>query len=187
MGDNNTPAGIEEENGSSVQQSDQMQGQEVNKEMNNSKEMGDIVEVAVSSEKHTTLVSALKAADLVETLQGEGPFTVFAPVNSAFDALPDGTLDSLLKPENKDQLVGILTYHVIPTKAMSADVLQLIEDNGGVYEIETVAGGKLVLETSDGNVTVTDEQGNAATVTDVDLEASNGVIHVVDKVLLPKS
>ena len=150
-------------------------------------EMGDIVDVAVGSSAHTTLVAAVKAADLVETLQGEGPFTVFAPVDTAFEALPAGTLDSLLLPENKNQLAGILTYHVVPLKAMSTDVVQLINDNGGMYEVKTVAGGKLILKTSGGKVTVTDENGNVATVTTADLEASNGVIHVVDKVLLPHS
>jgi uncharacterized surface protein with fasciclin (FAS1) repeats len=154
---------------------------------NMAKEAQNIVAVASGSKDHTTLVAAVKAAGLVETLQGEGPFTVFAPVNPAFDALPAGTLDSLLMPENKDQLVGILTYHVVPTKAMSADVVKMITDGGGSATVNTVAGGTLTLKTSGGKVTVTDESGNVATVTAADLEASNGVIHVIDKVLLPHS
>lgn len=146
-----------------------------------------IIENAVNSKDHTTLVAAVKAAGLVETLQGDGPFTVFAPVNAAFDALPAGTVETLLKPENKDQLVGILTYHVVAAKAMSSDVVQMVADGGGTHEVTTVSGGTLILKNDGGKVTVTDENGNVATVTIADVEQSNGVIHVIDTVLLPKS
>lgn len=145
-----------------------------------------IVENAVNSKDHTTLVAAVKAAGLVETLQGAGPFTVFAPVNAAFDALPPGTVDTLLKPENKDQLVKILTCHVVAAKAMSADVMKMVKDDGGAHKVKTVGGCELTLKADGDKVTVTDENGNAATVTIADVEQSNGVIHVVDKVLLPK-
>jgi len=146
----------------------------------------DIVEVAMSSADHTTLVAAVKAADLVGALQGEGPFTVFAPTNKAFDKLPDGTLATLLKPENKATLAGILTYHVVPAKLMSGDVLKAVKAGNGSATVETLAGGKLKVTTKGGNVYLTDENGNQAMVTAVDLEASNGVIHVIDSVVLPK-
>ena len=145
-----------------------------------------IVENAVNSKDHTTLVAAVKAAGLVETLQGPGPFTVFAPVNAAFDALPAGTVDTLLKPENKDQLVKILTCHVVAAKAMSADVMKMVMDDGGMHKVKTVGGCELTLKAENGVVTVWDENGNGATVTIADVEQSNGVIHVIDKVLLPK-
>ena len=147
-----------------------------------------IVENAVNSKDHTTLVAAVKAAGLVDTLQGPGPFTVFAPVNSAFDALSAGTVDTLLKPENKDKLVKILTCHVVAAKAMSTDVAAMVKADGGQHVVDTVGGCKLTLAaTADGKgVTVTDENGNVANVTIADVVQSNGVIHVVDKVLLPK-
>jgi len=145
-----------------------------------------IVENAVNSKDHTTLVAAVKAAGLVETLQGAGPFTVFAPVNAAFDALPAGTVDTLLKPENKDQLVKILTCHVVGAKAMSADVTKMVMDDGGMHKVKTVGGCELTLKSEGSKVTVTDENGNVANVTIADVEQSNGVIHVIDKVLLPK-
>ena len=145
-----------------------------------------IVENAVNSKDHTTLVAAVKAAGLVETLQGAGPFTVLAPVNAAFDALPAGTVDTLLKPENKDQLVKILTCHVVAAKAMSADITKMVTDDGGAHTAKTVGGCELTLKAADGKVTVTDENGNVANVTIADVEQSNGVIHVIDKVLLPK-
>ena len=145
-----------------------------------------IVQNAVNSKDHTTLVAAVKAAGLVDTLQGKGPFTVFAPVNAAFDALPAGTVDTLLKPENKDQLVKILTCHVVGAKAMSADVTKMVMDDGGMHKVKTVGGCELTLKAANGKVTVTDENGNVANVTIADVEQSNGVIHVIDKVLLPK-
>lgn len=145
-----------------------------------------IVENAVNSKDHTTLVAAVKAAGLVETLQGAGPFTVFAPTNEAFAALPAGTVETLLKPENKDKLTKILTCHVIGAKAMAADVMKMAMDDGGTHKVKTVGGCELSLKADGGKVTVTDENGNVANVTIADVEQSNGVIHVIDKVLLPK-
>lgn len=145
-----------------------------------------IVENAVNSKDHTTLVAAVKAAGLVDTLQGKGPFTVFAPTNEAFAALPAGTVETLLKPENKDKLTKILTCHVVGAKAMAADVAKMVKDGGGAHKVGTVGGCELTLKADGGKVTVTDENGNAANVTIADVEQSNGVIHVIDKVLLPK-
>ncbi len=145
-----------------------------------------IVENAVNSKDHTTLVAAVKAAGLVETLQGAGPFTVLAPVNAAFDALPAGTVETLLKPENKDKLTTILTCHVIPAKAMSGDIIKMVQDDGGMHKVKTVGGCELTLKDEGGKVTITDENGTVAMVTIADVEQSNGVIHVIDKVLLPK-
>jgi uncharacterized surface protein with fasciclin (FAS1) repeats len=150
-------------------------------------ESKDIIDNAVNSADHTTLVAAVQAAGLVETLKGAGPFTVLAPVNAAFDVLPAGTVETLLKPENKDQLVKILTCHVIPAKAMAADITKMAMDDGGEHVVDTVGGCKLTLKAADGKVTVTDENGNVANVTIADVVQSNGVIHVIDKVLLPKS
>ncbi|MEO8882434.1 MAG: fasciclin domain-containing protein [Devosia sp.] len=146
-----------------------------------------IVENAVNSKDHTTLVAAVKAAGLVETLEGPGPFTVFAPTNEAFAALPAGTVDTLLKPENKAMLVKILTCHVVAAKALAADVMSMVKADGGQHVVDTVGGCKLILKTDGGKVTVTDENGNVANVTIADVVQSNGVIHVIDKVLLPKS
>ena len=145
-----------------------------------------IIENAVNSKDHTTLVAAVKAAGLVDTLEGKGPFTVLAPTNEAFAALPAGTVDNLLKPENKAMLVKILTCHVIDAKAMSADIVSMAKADGGTHVVDTVGGCKLTLKTTGGKVTVTDEQGNVADVTIADVVQSNGVIHVIDKVLLPK-
>lgn len=147
----------------------------------------DIVDNAVNSADHTTLVAAVQAAGLVDTLKGEGPFTVFAPVNAAFDKLPAGTVETLLKPENKDMLTKILTCHVVAAKAMAGDVLGMIEADGGAHVVDTVGGCKLTLTTMDGKVMVSDENGNMATVTIADVVQKNGVIHVIDTVLLPKS
>jgi uncharacterized surface protein with fasciclin (FAS1) repeats len=144
-----------------------------------------IVQNAVNSKDHTTLVAAVKAAGLVDTLQGAGPFTVFAPVNAAFEKLLAGTVDTLLKPENKDQLVKVLTYHVIAGKVSSSDLVKMIKDGGGKAELTTVEGGKITASISDGKVILADEKGGSATVTIADVFQSNGVIHVVDSVLLP--
>ncbi|MET0333052.1 MAG: fasciclin domain-containing protein [Rhizobacter sp.] len=146
----------------------------------------DIVDNAVNSKDHTTLVAAVKAAGLVETLKGPGPFTVFAPVNAAFAALPAGTVDTLLKPENKATLTKVLTYHVVAGKMDAAALGQAVRDGGGMAKLKTVAGGTLVVKASGSSATVTDESGNTAKVTIADVYQSNGVIHVVDKVLLPK-
>lgn len=148
---------------------------------------GTIVDVAVGSPDHTTLVSAVQAAGLAETLSGEGPFTVFAPVNAAFEALPAGTLDTLLQPESREQLTTILTCHVVEGSVMSDALGQLITDGGGTAEVETLGGCTLTAQAEGGNVTITDENGNAATVTAADLAASNGVVHVIDAVILPAS
>lgn len=146
-----------------------------------------IVENAVNSKDHTTLVAAVKAAGLVETLSGKGPFTVFAPVNAAFDALPAGTVDTLLKPENKDQLAKILTCHVVAADAMSDAIGKMIADDKGDHPVKTVGGCMLSAKMDGDKITLTDENGNVATVTQADVKQSNGVIHVIDKVLLPKS
>ena len=146
----------------------------------------DIIDNAVNSKDHTTLVAAVKAAGLVETLKGPGPFTVFAPTNAAFDALPAGTVDTLLKPENKAMLSGILTYHVVPGKMDAAALTKAITAGKGKAMLKTVAGGTLTASAKDGKVMVMDEKGGSATVTIADVIQSNGVIHVVDKVLLPK-
>lgn len=144
-----------------------------------------IIENAVNSADHTTLVAAVKAAGLVETLSGEGPFTVFAPTNEAFDALPEGTVASLLEPENKDQLVKILTCHVVAADAMSTAIMGMIDDDGGAHPVPTV-GGCTLMATYDGDdISIEDEQGNVANVTIADVKQSNGVIHVIDRVLLP--
>lgn len=146
----------------------------------------DIIDNAVNSKDHTTLVAAVKAAGLVETLKGPGPFTVFAPTNAAFAALPAGTVDNLLKPENKAALSGVLTYHVVAGKLDAAALTKQITDGKGSATLKTVAGGTLTAKAAGGKVTVTDEKGGTATVTIANVYQSNGVIHVVDKVLLPK-
>jgi uncharacterized surface protein with fasciclin (FAS1) repeats len=139
--------------------------------------VGTIPEVATAAGDFTTLVAAVEAADLGETLSGEGPFTVFAPTDDAFAALPEGTVESLLEPENQEQLAAILTYHVVPGEIMAADVTS--------GEVTTVNGETFTIEANDDGVTITDGQGNTANVTATDVEASNGVIHVIDAVLLP--
>ncbi|MCV0394781.1 MAG: fasciclin domain-containing protein [Rhizobiaceae bacterium] len=146
-----------------------------------------IVENAVNSKDHTTLVAAVQAAGLVETLSGEGPFTVFAPTNDAFAELPDGTVDTLLKPENKDQLTKVLTCHVVSADAMSDAIMGMIADDGGTHPVKTVGGCVLQAKMDGDSITLTDENGGVATVTIADVDQSNGVIHVIDKVLLPKA
>jgi len=145
-----------------------------------------IIQNAVNSKDHTTLVAAVKAAGLVDTLQGPGPFTVFAPTNEAFAALPKGTVETLLKPENKEKLVKILTYHVVAADAMANTIKQMIKDDGGEHTITTVSGGKLIAMMKHGKIELQDENGNVATVTIANVKQSNGVIHVIDRVLLPK-
>lgn len=145
-----------------------------------------IVGVAAGNDNFTTLVAAVKAADLVETLISEGPYTVFAPVNTAFEALPAGTVDTLLKPESKDALTGILTYHVVSGKFMAADVIKAINENDGMFSVKTVQGGMITLSLSGDKVMLKDEKGNMATVVMADVAASNGVIHAIDAVVMPK-
>jgi uncharacterized surface protein with fasciclin (FAS1) repeats len=146
----------------------------------------DIIDNAVNSKDHTTLVAAVKAADLVQTLKGPGPFTVFAPVNAAFAALPAGTVDNLLKPENKAALTKVLTYHVVSGKMDSAALSKAIDAGGGKATLTEVSGGTLVATKSGTMIMLSDESGGMAHVTIPDVVQSNGVIHVVDKVLLPK-
>ena len=146
-----------------------------------------IVENAVNSADHTTLVAAVQAAGLVETLSGEGPFTVFAPTNDAFAALPAGTVEELLKPENKDQLTKILTCHVVAADAMSDAIMGMIDADSGKHPVPTVGGCTLQATYEGDKIMLEDEMGNVATVTIADVDQSNGVIHVIDKVLLPAS
>ncbi len=145
-----------------------------------------IVENAVNSKDHTTLVAAVKAAGLVETLQSAGPFTVFAPTNNAFAMLPAGTVETLLKPENKAMLTGVLTYHVVAGKYNASDIAKLIKAGGGKAELATVAGGKLWVMMKGKKIAIKDEKGGMAYVTIKDVNQSNGVIHVIDHVVLPK-
>ncbi|MCA6435178.1 MAG: fasciclin domain-containing protein [Bacteroidota bacterium] len=146
----------------------------------------DVVDIAISSKDHTTLVAAVKAADLVTTLKGKGPFTVFAPSNSAFDKLPKGTVESLLKPESKEALVKLLTYHVVSGNLKASDVLAAIKAGKGKAIVKTVQGENLIATLENGKVILTDEKGGKAVVTATDLTASNGVVHVIDSVVMPK-
>ncbi|MGH1349939.1 MAG: fasciclin domain-containing protein [Methyloligellaceae bacterium] len=145
-----------------------------------------IIENAVNSKDHTTLVAAVKAAGLVKTLQGKGPFMVFAPTNDAFAKLPKGTVEALLKPENKAKLVKILTYHVVGANALSDAIKQMVADDGGRHPVKTVSGDTLTVSLRGDSIFLTDEQGGISKVTIADVKQSNGVIHVVDTVLLPK-
>jgi uncharacterized surface protein with fasciclin (FAS1) repeats len=146
----------------------------------------DIVDIAIGSTDHTTLVAAVVAADLVGTLKSEGPFTVFAPTNDAFAKLPAGTVETLLKPENKAQLAKILTYHVVSGNLDAAAVVAAITSGNGQVVLTTVSGGTLTASLEDGKVKLVDENGGAAFVIAADLKGSNGVIHVIDGVVLPK-
>ncbi|PIQ47379.1 MAG: fasciclin [Cytophagales bacterium CG12_big_fil_rev_8_21_14_0_65_40_12] len=148
--------------------------------------MKNIIENAVNSKDHTTLVAAVKAAGLVETLQGAGPFTVFAPTNSAFDKLPEGTVATLLKPENKQMLTAVLTYHVVAGKMDADTIVKAIKKGNGKAVLTTVSGGKLTaMMNGERNVTLTDEKGNTSNISVYDVYQSNGVIHVIDTVVLP--
>ena len=145
----------------------------------------DIIDNAVNSKDHTTLVAAVKAAGLVATLKGPGPFSVFAPTNAAFDALPAGTVDTLLKPENKGTLTTVLTYHVVPGRLDAAAIAARIKAGGGKAMLKTVQGGTLTARAAGDGVSITDAKGNVANVTTANVYQSNGVIHVVDTVLMP--
>lgn len=145
-----------------------------------------IIENAVNSKDHTTLVAAVKAAGLVETLEGKGPFTVFAPTNEAFNKLPKGTVESLLKPENIKTLQNILTYHVVAGKMNASDIAKAIKAGGGKATLKTVSGGTLTAWMKGKDLYISDESGNKAKVTIADVNQSNGVIHVINTVLLPK-
>src|SRR5215813_6940512 len=144
-----------------------------------------IIQNAVNSKDHTTLVAAVKAAGLVETLQGPGPFTVFAPTNAAFAKLPPGTVDSLLKPEMKAKLSGVLTYHVVPGRLSAKDLMEAAKKSGGTAEFKTVEGESLSVESTGNAIIIRDAKGNASKVTIQNVFQSNGVIHVIDAVLLP--
>jgi uncharacterized surface protein with fasciclin (FAS1) repeats len=145
-----------------------------------------IVQNAVNSKDHTTLVAAVKAAGLVETLEGPGPFTVFAPTNAAFAKLPAGTVDTLLKPENKPTLTKVLTYHVVPGRMTASNLMKAVKDGEGEAHLKTVAGKDLIVkQAGPGKLTITDAKGDVAMVTIADVLQSNGVIHVIDTVLLP--
>jgi len=144
-----------------------------------------IVSVAAGNNAFTTLVAAVKAADLVDTLSGQGPFTVFAPTNDAFNKLPSGTVESLLTPESKDKLTAVLTYHVVAGKFEAAAVIDAIAKHDGKFTVETVQGGKIDLSLKDGKVILTDANHGTATVIIADVAASNGVIHAIDTVVMP--
>jgi uncharacterized surface protein with fasciclin (FAS1) repeats len=147
----------------------------------------DIVDNAVNSKDHTTLVAAVKAAGLVETLKGKGPFTVFAPTNDAFENLPSGTVEMLLKPENKEKLSKILTYHVVSGRVTYSDLKDMIKKGGGKAALKTVSGGSLTaMMNGDVSITLMDEAGNTSNISTYDVVQSNGVIHVIDHVLLPR-
>ena len=145
----------------------------------------DIVDTAASVKDFSTLVAAVKAADLVDALKGEGPFTVFAPTNAAFKKLPEGTVKSLLQPENKDKLQAVLTYHVVKGNLMAADVIAALEKNKGKMRVETLSGKKITVALEDGKVKLYDNNGNVATVVKTDVETSNGTIHIIDTVVIP--
>lgn len=145
-----------------------------------------IVENAVNSKDHTTLVAAVKAAGLVETLQSAGPFTVFAPTNAAFEKLPAGTVENLVKPENKSTLTTILTYHVVPGRLSAKELMKWTKKGNGTAELTTVQGGKLWVMEKDGMLWLKDEKGGMAKITIADVNQSNGVIHVIDTVVMPK-
>ncbi len=145
----------------------------------------DVVDIAIGSEVHTTLVAAVKAAGLVETLKGDGPFTIFAPTNTAFDKLPDGAVSTLLKPENKEKLTSVLTYHVIAGHFDSHDFMNALEKGNGKFSIETVNGASLTVLHKGDSILLKDVDGNYAAITAVDLKGSNGIIHVIDTVVLP--
>lgn len=144
-----------------------------------------VVGVAASNADFSTLVAAVKAAELVETLDGEGPFTVFAPTNEAFGKLPEGTVESLVQPENKEALTSILTYHVVAGEFSAEDVINAINSSDGAFTIQTVQGGELTATLENGKVVLTDSQGNQSTVIMTDVAASNGIIHVIDTVVMP--
>jgi uncharacterized surface protein with fasciclin (FAS1) repeats len=153
---------------------------------NSSQDTPNIVGVAAGNDAFTTLVAAVQAAGLVDTLSSEGPFTVFAPTNDAFAKLPEGTVDGLLKPESKDALTGVLTYHVVAGKYEAAAVMDAISKNDGKFTVDTVQGGKIHLSVEEGKVILTDENAGKSTVVIADVAASNGVIHAIDTVVMPK-
>ena len=146
---------------------------------------GTVVEVAQGNPEFSTLVEAVTAADLAGTLNGAGPFTVFAPTNAAFDKIPEADLQALLQPEQREALQGVLTYHVVPGRIMAADIASQAETGGGEVELTTVEGGVLTLSEDNGQWVITDENGNTSTIAMADVAASNGVIHAIDTVVMP--
>jgi len=154
-------------------------------ETSNDAQKQNIVGVAAGNKSFSTLVAAVKAADLVKTLSGDGPFTVFAPTNDAFNKLPKGTVESLLEPANKKKLTSILTYHVVAGKYEASAVINAIKKNDGKFNVKTVQGGTITLSLDGGNVILTDAKGNTSTVVIPDVAASNGVIHAIDAVVMP--
>ena len=155
------------------------------KVMSYSRSHDDIVDIAISSDVHTTLVAAVKAAGLVETLQGDGPFTVFAPTNLAFEKLPTGTVETLLKPQNKSDLIGVLTYHVIPAEVSAENLIAAMNASGGKFSMKTVQGGTLTATMKGNHVILKDEKGRISKITATDLKGTNGYVHVIDEVVLP--
>jgi len=145
-----------------------------------------IVDVAVGNDDFSTLVAAVKAADLVSALQADGPYTVFAPTNAAFGKIDEGTLNSLLEPKNKETLTSILTYHVVPSKLMANDVVAALKKGKGKVEVKALNGGTLTVMSKDGKIWIKDEKGNYSEIVATDVNASNGVIHVIDTVVMPK-
>ena len=156
------------------------------KVMSYSRSHDDIVDIAISSDVHTTLVAAVKAAGLVETLQSDGPFTVFAPTNLAFEKLPAGTVETLLKPQNKGDLVNVLTYHVIPSEVSAENLIAAMKASGGEFTMKTVQGGTLTATMKGNHVILKDEKGRISKITATDLKGTNGYVHVIDEVVLPK-
>lgn len=146
----------------------------------------DIVDIAIDSDVHTTLVAAVKAAGLVNTLKSDGPFTVFAPTNLAFDRLPEGTVSSLLEPKNKSKLIDVLTYHVIPAKINASALVAAIQAGGGSFVMETVQGGQVTATMKGNHVILKDTQGRISKITATDLKGTNGFVHVIDTVVLPE-
>ena len=151
----------------------------------NEHHVANIVEAASASTDHSTLVAAVKAAGLSDTLAGSGPFTIFAPTDAAFDKLPEGTVDLLLQPENRASLTKVLTYHVIPGRVTSSELVDLIKESGGAAALTTVEGGSLTARLENGSVVLVDDKGGTATVSQADLIQSNGVIHITDTVSMP--
>lgn len=149
-------------------------------------EIKNITKTTTENDNFSTLVSALKSAELVETLNGDGPYTVFAPTNDAFAKIPEKTLNSLMMDDKKSELQSLLKYHVVSGKIMAADLIKAINDNNGMYEITTLQGGKLIASSKDDTVVLKDENGNMSTVITADVDASNGVVHAIDTVVMPK-
>ena len=169
----------------STQAVSQCGGQNKNAKNASWQDESDIIDIASGNDVFGTLTAAVKTAGLVNTLQGDGPFTVFAPTNAAFAKLPEGTVNALLQPENKQKLTQILTYHVIAGEFKAKDVIAAIKGAGGAFTVETVSGDKLTASIQNDTVILTDENGGTSAVTQTDVDASNGVIHVIDSVVLP--